>query len=159
MPAPVAERCATVLGNRMWARLLTCGPIANRPNSFGGRLHSLRTPLSRLWPVEKFAADQFGGPPIEFQDWATSNMDTVSEIEGTGESRHYRSRKTWLSWTCNSCGACWRWTLILLSPFRAAARSQASCIRNHVSSVLPNAFVSRIAISGLTLCANMTETS
>lgn len=50
---------------------------------------------------------------------------------------------------CNSCGTCWRRTLILLSFLRAAARSQASCIRNHVSSVLPNAFVSRIAISGL----------
>jgi len=39
--------------------------------------------------------------------------------------------------------------LILLSSLRAACQVIASCIRNHVSSVLPEAFVSRIAISGL----------
>lgn len=39
--------------------------------------------------------------------------------------------------------------MILLPALQAAARSHASCIRNQVSSVLPNALVSRIAISGL----------
>ena len=52
------------------------------------------------------------------------------------------------AWIC-TCSACCRRTLILLSLLRAAARSEASCIRSQVSGVLPNAFDSLFAISGL----------
>src|SRR5271154_647789 len=46
-------------------------------------------------------------------------------------------------------GRKYRRTEILLASLRAAARSYATCIRSHVSSALPNALVSQIAISGL----------
>jgi hypothetical protein len=49
----------------------------------------------------------------------------------------------------SSCVACCRRTLILLSFLRAAAKSKASCIRSHVSGVLPKAFPSLIAMFGL----------